>query len=225
MSEYNNPAIARLPWQRDDPVVVEDVEYQIQEEEEQPEEKQYQPVDLENQEPQFPEDTKEELRQSDVVAPTREEKSSGEQNVPHLADLENQPAEPDPTIQELQPPEESLLNDRLSFLGASRLGIIKGIDSRHHEVVEKEKSQMRYQPQAPRQPDPVQQVRALVRQELKRVPARVVAPAPQPQEPTRSFSSYRFKKREKPVVQLHNIPGNPNTNFSSLPSTKKHRRK
>jgi hypothetical protein len=56
-----------------------------------------------------------------------------------------------------------------------------------------------------------------------RVPPRV--PQPVQELPTKSLESYQFKKKPRPVVTFHDIGGNPNTNFSSLPRAGKKKKK
>jgi hypothetical protein len=50
-------------------------------------------------------------------------------------------------------------------------------------------------------------------------------PIPQPEQPKKSFQDYQFKKKPRPAVTFHDIGGNPNTNFSSLPRAGKKKKK
>jgi hypothetical protein len=181
MFDYN-PAIAHPLWIRDNPVVVEDDEYQY--------------TDAEDIEPQYTE--------VDEEQPTQDQYS----------DLENQPQPTEP-------------EDPLSLFTMGKRARIPGREVRH-EPADKPKPLMHFQrPQAPTDPNQVirqivnNQVRAVIRQ----APQRHAVPAPQAQAPARTFESYRYTRRAKPVVSIRD-PVITNTNLSSsIPKKKSRRRK
>jgi hypothetical protein len=186
-------------------------------------------IEDEEQEEEQPEEIQEEQPQP-VDVEVLQEPQPEEYHEPEYQELESEQSQPDPVDVGNQPaPQEDdiPINPRLAFLGASKLGSIMGRDTRRHEVEHKPQAQMRMvRPAQPQDPNRVIQqiVDNRVKQIVRQVPQRI-APA-QPQAPARSsFASYRFKKKEKPVVQFHDVKITDTNLSSSIPKKKPRRRK